>query len=51
MDGFILSQHKSKIAGHLNYGGGWLIFGIEDDGSHAEPHPGNVNSYRQDIMK
>lgn len=47
-------EYKSKIAKHLcalaNYGGGWLVFGIEDDGSPSEPHPGNLDGYGQDII-
>jgi predicted HTH transcriptional regulator len=47
-------ENKSKIAKHLcaiaNYGGGWLIFGISDDGSYAEPHPGDLSKYSQDII-
>jgi len=49
-----LPEAKSAIAKHLcalsNYGGGWLIFGISDGGSHAEPHPGDLSPYRQDII-
>lgn len=45
---------KAKIAKHLcalsNFGGGWLIFGITDDGAHAEPHPGDLQGYRQDVI-
>lgn len=47
-------EKKSSIAKHLcalsNYGGGWLVFGIADDGSHDEPHPGDLKEYRQDII-
>ena len=49
-----LPEAKSAIAKHLcalsNYGGGWLVFGVSDDGSHTEPHPGDLSSYRQDII-
>jgi hypothetical protein len=45
---------KSGIAKHLcalsNYGGGWLIFGVANDGSHAEPHPGDLTGFRQDTI-
>jgi hypothetical protein len=48
------SEHKSKIAKHLcalaNHGGGWLVFGVSDDGNHAEPHPGDLTNYNQDIV-
>lgn len=47
-------ESKAKLAKHLcalsNYGGGWIIFGIENDGSHAEPHPGELGGYSQDII-
>ena len=47
-------ENKSKIAKHLcalsNFGGGWLIFGISNDGTHSEPHPGDLSSYSQDII-
>src|SRR5579884_3631526 len=49
-----VSENKSKIAKHLcalsNFGGGWLIFGISNDGTHSEPHPGDLSSYNQDII-
>ena len=45
---------KAKIAKHIcalaNYGGGWLLFGVSDDGSHTEPHPGSLDEYKQDII-
>ena len=44
--------HRAKIAKHVcaiaNSGGGWIVFGVNDDGSHAEPHPGSLDAYRQD---
>ena len=47
-------ENKAKTAKHLcslaNYGGGWLIFGIADDGSHAEPHPQDLSGYKQDLI-
>jgi hypothetical protein len=48
------SENKSKTAKHLcalaNYGGGWLVFGIADDGSHALPHPDELGGYNQDTI-
>ena len=48
------AENKSKLAKHLcalaNYGGGWMIFGIANDGSHAEPHPSDLSGYSQDII-
>jgi Putative DNA-binding domain len=48
------SEYKSKLAKHLcalaNYGGGWIVFGIADDGTHAEPHPVDLKGYSQDII-
>jgi hypothetical protein len=48
------SEHKSKLAKHLcalaNYGGGWIVFGIANNGSHAEPHPNDLKGYSQDII-
>ncbi|MBV6487652.1 MAG: hypothetical protein GHHEDOFH_01599 [Pseudorhodoplanes sp.] len=48
------AENKSKIAKHLcalsNYGGGWLVFGISDDGLHTEPHPGDLTGYSQDVI-
>jgi hypothetical protein len=45
---------KAKIAKHLcalcNYGGGYLVFGISDDGSHDEPHPSELDGYKQDVI-
>jgi len=47
-------ENKAKLAKHLcalsNYGGGWIVFGVSDDGSHTEPHPGDLASYSQDIV-
>jgi predicted HTH transcriptional regulator len=46
--------NKAKLAKHLcalsNYGGGWIVFGVSDDGSHTEPHPGDLAPYSQDIV-
>ena len=48
------SENKAKLAKHLcalsNYGGGWIVFGVSDDGSHTEPHPGDLTPYSQDIV-
>src|SRR4051812_46157204 len=48
------NKNKAKIAKHLcalcNFGGGYLIFGIGDDGAHAEPHPGELSGYNQDLI-
>lgn len=47
-------ENKAKLAKHLcalsNYGGGWIIFGVSNDGSHAEPHPGDLARYSQDTV-
>ena len=47
-------ESKAKIAKHLaalaNYGGGWLVLGVNDDGSHSEPHPGSLAAYSQDTI-
>lgn len=42
-----LSKHICALA---NFGGGWLVFGVEDDGSPAEPHPGDLSAYNQDAV-
>ncbi|MPZ58179.1 MAG: hypothetical protein GEU91_17125 [Rhizobiales bacterium] len=46
--------NRANIARHLcglaNLGGGYLIFGVDDDGSFAEPHPGDLHPYRQDAI-
>jgi len=48
------AESKSKLAKHLcalaNYGGGWIVFGIDDDGNHAEPRPDDLKGYNQDIL-
>lgn len=45
---------RANIARHMcalaNSGGGWLVFGFEDDGSAAEPHPGDLSAYGQDAI-
>jgi hypothetical protein len=47
-------ENKAKLAKHLcalsNYGGGWIVFGVSNDGSHTEPHPGDLTPYSQDIV-
>lgn len=51
-----LSDHeaRAKIAKHIcalaNHGGGWLIFGIDDNGHGAEPHPPDLSAYKQDAI-
>jgi hypothetical protein len=48
------SEGKAKIAKHIcaiaNYGGGWLVFGIDDNGKHSEPHPGDLSAYNHDVV-
>jgi hypothetical protein len=45
---------RANIARHLcalaNGGGGWLVFGFEDDGTESEPHPGSLAAYGQDAI-
>ncbi len=45
---------RAKIARHIcalaNSGGGWLVFGFEDDGSPSDPHPENLSTYSQDAI-
>ncbi len=45
---------RANIARHIcalaNAGGGWLVFGFEDDGTPAEPHPGDLAPYEQDAI-
>jgi hypothetical protein len=47
-------ENKAKLAKHLcalsNYGGGWLIFGVSDNGTYSEPHPSDLRNYSQDII-
>ncbi|MBZ9884824.1 ATP-binding protein [Mesorhizobium sp. CA10] len=47
-------EARAKIAKHLcalsNFGGGWLVFGIANDGSYSEPHPENLQGYHQDTI-
>ena len=43
---------RAKLAKHIcalaNFGGGWLVFGIDDDRTPSEPHPGDLSAYGQD---
>ena len=45
---------RAKIARHLcalaNSGGGWLVFGFDDDGKPSEPHPADLGAYSQDMI-
>jgi len=45
---------RAKIARHLgalaNAGGGWLVFGFDDDGSESEPYPESLDAYDQDAL-
>ena len=45
---------RAKIARHIcalaNAGGGWLVFGFEDDGLPSESHPGDLAAYGQDAI-
>lgn len=45
---------RAKIARHIcalaNAGGGWLVFGFDDDGTPSHPHPGNLAPYGQDAI-
>lgn len=45
---------RAKIARHIcalaNAGGGWLVFGFEDDGVPSAPHPGDLAAYGQDVI-
>jgi Putative DNA-binding domain len=48
------AETSAKLAKHLcalaNYGGGWLVFGISDRGSHDEPHPSDLSNYDHDTI-
>jgi len=45
---------RAKIARHIcalsNHGGGWIIFGFEDDGMPVSPHPDSLAAYGQDAI-
>jgi hypothetical protein len=45
---------RANIARHVcalaNAGGGWLVFGFEDDGSPSEPYPDSLAAYNQDAI-
>lgn len=44
---------KVKVARHLyalpNSGGGYLVFGFNDDGKPSEPHPADLAGYSQEM--
>jgi len=48
------NAERAKIARHIcalaNYGGGWLVFGFEDDGTPTEPHAASLDAYQQDAI-
>lgn len=45
---------RANIARHIcalaNAGGGWIVFGFEDDGTPSKLHPGDLSSYGQDAI-
>lgn len=45
---------RAKIARHLaalcNHGGGYVVFGFQDDGSTSASHPGDISKYNRDGM-
>lgn len=45
---------RAKVARHIcalaNSGGGWLVFGFEDDGTPSEPHVQDLSAYSQDAI-
>lgn len=45
---------RAKIARHIcalsNFGGGYLVFGFDDDGTPSEPYSGNLSAYSQDAI-
>jgi hypothetical protein len=45
---------RAKLAKHIcalaNFGGGWIVLGVDDNGTHSEPYPANLNSYSQDTI-
>lgn len=47
-------EERANIARHIcalaNLGGGYLIFGFEDDGQPAEPYPDDLAAYGQDAI-
>lgn len=48
------NTERAKIARHIcalsNHGGGWLVFGFEDDGTPSTPHPESLAAYGQDAI-
>lgn len=49
-----ISKNKANIAKHLcaisNSGGGYIIFGKDDDGQFSEPHPSKLEAYSHDVI-
>lgn len=45
---------RAKIARHLaalcNHGGGYIMFGFQDDGSPSGRHPGDISKYSRDTI-
>lgn len=45
---------RANTARHIcalaNSGGGWLVFGFEDDGAPSEQHPDDLSAYGQDAI-
>lgn len=45
---------RAKIARHLaalcNHGGGYVVFGFQDDGAPSASHPGDVSKYSRDAI-
>lgn len=48
------NEAKAKVARHLcalaNFGGGYLVFGFDDDGTPSEPYPDDLSGYSQDML-
>lgn len=48
------NEERAKLAKHLcaltNYGGGWLIFGIDDEGKYCDPHCSDLYNYSHDVI-
>lgn len=48
------NEAKAKVARHLcalaNSGGGYLVFGFDDEGRPSEPHPADLSGYSQDLL-
>ena len=47
-------ENRSKIAKHIcaisNYGGGWIVFGVNDNGGADQDRPTELNGYNQDVL-